>query len=383
MFMFSGASFWLLQTGELRPFLGNVWLDIGVLISMIALSAFFSGSETAITSLDDLKLQALIQEQGDPQRIFTLALKNRNRFIVTLLVGNNLVNNFSAIITSNLFALWLGNAGVGIATAIITILLLIFGEITPKSIAINNQLTIFKAVVRPVYGLMCFLSTIGIIPLLEGITQKAVRLFHSPGVDEEDSIKDLQLMVDILGGKGKINLTQKDLLQRTLKLNQTTARNVLKPRIEMETISQDSTLEEALAQCLDSGYSRLPVQGDSKDQIIGIVHLKQVLQRLQNPDQGSEKNPDRPSDQKTVLVTEIMDHPTFVPETKAIVPLLKEMLHQRLHLAIVVDEYGGTVGLVTLEDLLEEIVGEIYDESDSPPPPNLFQGSSHPQRQEW
>jgi CBS domain containing-hemolysin-like protein len=111
------------------------------------------------------------------------------------------------------------------------------------------------------------------------------------------------------------------------------------------------------------------VQGDSKDQIIGILHLKQVLQKLQDPDQ------------KTVLVTEIMDYPTFVPETKAIVPLLKEMLHQRLHLAIVVDEYGGTVGLVTLEDLLEEIVGEIYDESDSPPPPNA--GELRTQRQEW
>lgn len=363
MFIFSGASFWLLQTGELRPMLGSIWLDIAVLISMISLSAFFSGSETAITSLDDLKLQALIQEQGDPQRIFTLASKNRNRFIITLLVGNNLVNNFSAIITSNLFALWLGNAGVGIATAIITILLLIFGEITPKSIAINNQLVIFKAVVRPVHGLMCFLSTIGIIPMLEGITEKAIRIFHSPGVDEEQSIKDLQLMVEILGGKGKINLTQKDLLQRTLKLNQTTARNVLKPRIEMETLSQDSTLEQALAYCLESGYSRLPVQGDSKDKIIGILHLKQVLKQLQNPDQ------------KNILVTEIMDYPTFVPETKAIVPLLKEMLHQRLHLAIVVDEYGGTVGLVTLEDLLEEIVGEIYDESDSPPPPHVLPGS--------
>ncbi|MGA1408807.1 MAG: hemolysin family protein [Prochlorotrichaceae cyanobacterium] len=359
MFIFLGASFWLLQTGELRPLLGNLWLDLGVLVAMVSLSALFSGSETAITSLDDLKLQALIQEQGDPQRIFTLALKNRNRFIITLLVGNNLVNNFSAILTSNLFALWLGNAGVGIATAMITILLLIFGEITPKSIAINNQLPVFKAVVRPIYGLMRFLSTLGIIQILEKIAEKAIRLFHTPGADEGESIKDLQLMVEILGGKGKINLTQKDLLQRTLKLNQTTVRSVLKPRIDMETLAQDMTLDQALAYCLESGYSRLPVQGNSKDIIVGIVHLKQVLQRLQDPEQ----------DNANVLVTTIMDHPTFVPETKAIVPLLKEMLHQRIHLAIVVDEYGGTVGLITLEDLLEEIVGEIYDESDSPPPP--------------
>jgi CBS domain containing-hemolysin-like protein len=354
---FLGASF-LLQTNTLQPVLGNFWLDVTVLVGMILLSAFFSGSETAITSLDDLKLQSLIQEQGDPHRIFTLVLQKRNRFIIALLVGNTLVNNFSAILTSNLFALWLGNAGVGLATGVITILLLIFGEITPKSVAINNQLLIFKWVVRPVYSLVSFLSALGIIPILESITQKAVRMFHSSSTDEGESLKDLQLMVEILGGKGKINLIQKDLLQRTLELNQTAVRTVLKPRIEMETLSQEATLQEAIDQCLESGYSRLPVQGDSKDQIVGIVHLKTLLKSLK------DSNPSQ------TLVTTIMDSPYFVPDTKAIVPLLKEMLHQHIHLAIVVDEYGGTVGLVTLEDLLEEIVGEIYDESDTLPHPS-------------
>jgi Mg2+/Co2+ transporter CorB len=146
----------IFATSDIGPLLGNVWIDIGILVLMLVLSAFFSGSETAITALDNLKLRALINDQGDPSGMFRLVLEKRSRFITTLLVGNNLVNNFSAILTSNLFAVWLGNAGLGIATAVVTFLVLIFGEITPKSLAINNIMPIFTAVVRPIYGCLAF-----------------------------------------------------------------------------------------------------------------------------------------------------------------------------------------------------------------------------------
>ena len=342
----------------INPLLGSIWLDITVLSMMIVLSAFFSGSETAITALDNLKLRALIEEKGDPKRIFSLVLQNRTRFITTLLVGNNLVNNFSAVLTSNLFAVWFGSAGVGIATAVITLLLLIFGEITPKSLAINNVISFFKLAVQPIYWLSRLLTSVGIIPLLEIMTQAAIRFFQGGVTQPAESVRELRLLIEILGGKGQLDLEKHQLLNKALMLDRLTARDVVKSRIDMQTISHQAALEDLVSLCLATGYSRIPVQGGSKDQIVGIVHLKKALQQLTWATQQGKA--------KGGLVTEVMVPPVYVPEMKQLADLLKEMLQQRVHMAIVVDEYGGTVGLVTLEDLLEELVGEIYDESDFP-----------------
>lgn len=347
------------------PLLGDVRLDLSVLVVMLILSGFFSGSETAITALDNLKLRALIKEQGDPHRIFTVVLNNRARFITTLLVGNNLVNNFSAILTSNLFAIWFGSAGLGLATGIITLLVLIFGEITPKSLAINNVMPIFKFAVRPIYWLSRVLSWLGIIFFMETIAQTAIRIFQGNVTQQGESVKDLQLLIEVLGGKGQLSLDKHQLLNKALMLDRLTARDLVKPRIDMRTISHEASLEDLVNLCLETGYSRIPVQEDSKDQIVGVVHLKRALQQLQSLRQASHLGqPEQPGGDG---VTAAMDPPVYIPETKRVADLLKEMLQQRLHLAIVVDEYGGTVGLVTLEDILEELVGEIYDESDIPP----------------
>lgn len=355
-----------LALAEPRPLLGEVWLDIAVIVLMIALSAFFSSSETAITAFDNFKLRGLIKDQGDPTGIFRLVLENRTRFITTLLVGNTLVNNFSAILTSNLFALWLGSSGLGIATAVVTVLVLIFGEITPKSLAIINTLPIFRFTVRPIYALTRLFTWLGIVPFFETITQKTIQIFQGNFEKNTpcETLKDLSLMIELLGGKGKLDLYKHDLLSKTLKLDELMARDLVKPRIDMKTISHEASLEALVNLCLESGYSRIPVQGESKDEIVGIVHLKQALRTLRSRNGSAaaygekEVLPDR--------VTEAMDLPFYVPETKHVPSLLKEMLQQRLHIAIVVDEYGGTVGLVTLEDILEELVGEIYDESDPP-----------------
>lgn len=349
---------------QLRPLLGEVWIDITVLIIMIALSAFFSGSETAITAFDNLKLRGLIKQQGDPTGIYKLVLENRTRFITTLLLGNNLVNNFSAILTSNLFAIWLGNAGLGVATAFVTILVLIFGEITPKTLAITNAKAIFMVVARPIYLLSQFFSFFRITNIFETITSQTINLFQgkqAKNTQSGDSLIELQLMIELLGGKGKLDLYRHQLLNKTLMLDQLMARDVVKPRIEMRTISHQASLEEFIKISLETGYSRIPVQEESKDCIIGIVHLKSALQKLR---QVSSEN------QSQMSVVDAMLPPIYIPETKRVANLLKEMLQQRFHIAIVVDEYGGTVGLVTLEDILEELVGEIYDESDLPRPIN-------------
>lgn len=354
--------FYLLTTTEAGPLLGQVWLDMVFIVVMLLLSAFFSGSETAITAFDNFKLRGLIKHQGDPSGIYRLLLENRARFITSLLIGNNLVNNFSAILTSNLFAIWLGNAGLGVATAVVTFLVLIFGEITPKSLAIANTRPVFKLVIRPVYWLSQILSLLGIVYVFETITQKTIKFVQGKqnyNFQQGESLTDLQLMIELLGGRGKLDLYKHQLLNRALMLDDLMAKDVVKPRLEMQTISREANLQDLIDLCLETGYSRIPVQEESKDEIIGIVHLKQALKTVKSKSK---------EDRYEILVTEAMDIPIYIPETKQVASLLKEMLQQHFHMAIVVDEYGGTVGLVTLEDILEELVGEIYDESDIPRP---------------
>ena len=302
----------------MAPVLGDIRLDLLLLICLFLLSAFFAGSETAITALDNLQLRALINKQGDPQGIFRLVLEKRARFITTLLVGNNLVNNLAAILTSNLFVFWFGGAGLGLATAVVTILLLLFGEITPKSLAVNNAMATFQLVVRPVYWLSTLLSPI--IQLFEGIAQVLIRLIQGPSVQPGESLEDLQLLIEVLGGKGQLDLQKRQLLNKALMLDNLSVHQVVKPRVEMRTISHEKTIEDLIDLCLNSGYSRIPVQEESKDEIVGVVHLKQAVQHLKS--QGNES------------VTTIMDPPIYVPETKRVADLLKEMLQQRFHLAI-------------------------------------------------
>ena len=335
---------------QVTPLLGDVRLDLMILVVLLFLSAFFAGSETAITALDNLKLRALMKAEGDPDGLYRLVLEKRARFITTLLVGNNLVNNFAAILTSNLFVIWFGGAGVGLATAVVTFLLLLFGEITPKSLAVNNAMPIFQWVVRPIYWLSILL--LPIIRLFESIVQVVIRFFQSGLKRQDESLQDLQLLIEVLGGRGQLDLQKRQLLNKALMLDNLTVRQVVKPRVEMQTVDHEATMQDVIDICLESGYSRIPVQEESKDSIVGVIHLKSAVQHLKT--QGNE------------VVTVAMDPPVYIPETKRVADLMKEMLHQRLHLAIAVDEYGGTVGLVTLEDLLEELVGEIYDESDSP-----------------
>jgi CBS domain containing-hemolysin-like protein len=340
--------------------LGDLRFDLAILATLILLSALFSGSETAITALDNLKLRALMKEEGDPKGLFRLVLEKRARFITTLLIGNTLVNNATAILTSNLFVLWLGGAGVGIATGVSTVLLLLFGEITPKSLAINHAMSIFRIVVRPIYWLSVVLGPV--IYSFEVIIHALLRLLQGNMVQPSESLEDLELMIEVLGGKGQLDLQKRQLLNKALALDSLSARQVVKPRTEMCTISYEANIQEVIDLCLESGYSRIPVQGESKDEIVGVIHLKRAVQHLKID--GNES------------VAAAMDAPVYMPETKRVADLLKEMLQQRLHLVIVVDEYGGTVGLVTLEDVIEELVGEIYDESDLPRHPRRHVNSA-------
>ncbi|AFY69502.1 protein of unknown function DUF21 [Thalassoporum mexicanum PCC 7367] len=340
------------QSTAAQPTVENTLIQVAALVVLLFLSGLSSASETALTAMDNLKLRSLIQEQSNRRgtNIYSLVLENRTRFITTLLVANNLVNIGATVLTTSLFFGWFGEAGLGIATAVMTVLVLTFGEITPKSIAVNNVLPMFKLIVRPIYWLSVLMSPI--LVLFEGIAQWTIRLFNVGGMPRGESTKDLQLMIEVLGRKGQLDWDKRQILSKTLALDRLSARDVVKSRIDMQTINHDATLEDVITLCLNTGFSRVPVQGESKDQIVGIITLKMALQHQKTDGDG-------------VVANEIMVAPVYVPETKRLADLLREMINQRVHLAIVVDEYGGTVGLVTLEDIIEELVGEIYDESDS------------------
>jgi putative hemolysin len=328
---------------------GEIFTEAFLLVILLIASALCSASETAITALDNLKLRSLIREQGDKSGIFTLVMEQRTRFITTLLIANNVVNIGATVIATDAFIKWFGDAGLGIATGIMTILVLAFGEITPKSIAVNNVMPIFKVAVKPIYWLSIVISPI--IFLFEKIAQTAIRVFQVNTMPRAESMQDLQLLIEVLSGKGQLDWDKQQILHKALELDHLSVRKVVKSRIDMQTISHDALLDQAIDLCLETGFSRLPVQEASKDEIVGVVTLKMALQHRRNVG--------------NVLVSEVMVSPVYVPETKRVADLLKEMLAEQLHLAIVVDEYGGTVGLVTLEDVLEELVGEIYDESDT------------------
>jgi putative hemolysin len=323
-----------------------------LLAVLLLVSAFCSGAETAITAMDNLRLESLIEDKGDPQGFYRLVQQQRSQLITSLLLVNNFVNIGIAALATTISIELLGSPLGGlVATLPTTILVLLIGEVAPKSLAVSHPLAVFRWVVGPVYALAVLLR-----PLTHAFECLVGRLFHllelSP-LTSTTSLKDLELLIDVLGQRGLLDWQKRRLFRGALALDGLRARDVAKPRVKMETISHDKTLQDVVKLCLETGYSRIPVQGESKDEIVGVIHLKQALRHLEQ--------------EGNVEVTKAMSPPFFVPETKRVSLLLKEMLRSRQHLGIVVDEFGGTSGLITLEDILEELVGEIYDESDLSP----------------
>ncbi|MEN9203586.1 MAG: hemolysin family protein [Thermostichus sp. DG_1_6_bins_120] len=323
-----------------------------LLVFLLILSGVCSGAETAITAMDNLRLESLIEEQGDPQGLYRLAQQQRSRLITTLLLLNNFVNIAIAALATTISIQLLGpQLGALVATVPVTILVLLFGEITPKSLAVSHPLAVLRWVVWPVHTLSVLLRPF--TQAFEWIVGKFFNLLELSPLTATASLKDLELLIDVLGQRGLLDWQKRRLFRGALALDLIQARDVAKPRVKMETISHDKTLQDVVKLCLETGYSRIPVQGESKDEIVGVIHLKQALRHLEQ--KGNE------------AVTKAMSPPFFVPDTKRISLLLKEMLRSRQHLGIVVDEFGGTTGLITLEDILEELVGDIYDESDLSP----------------
>ncbi|MGQ9511090.1 MAG: hemolysin family protein [Thermaceae bacterium] len=320
----------------------------GFLLGLLLLSAFFSASETAFTTLYPWKVRELAESRGRP---FDLLSRDIARFLTTILVGNNLVNIAATALVTELATQAFGSRGVGYATGVMTFLILFFGEITPKSIAVHHAERIARFSAWPLYALSILLYPVG--RFFSWVSVHLLRLFRleprdTPTVSEEE----LKLILAGAEASGTIAEEEEEMIHSILELEATPVKDLMLPRVEMVAIEASATLEEFLNLVREHRYSRVPVYQGSIDHIVGIAYARDLL------DFYCEE------DLKTRTVASLAHPPYFVPENMDAWDLLRELRRRKVHMAIVVDEFGGTAGLVTLEDVIEEIVGEIYDETD-------------------
>jgi putative hemolysin len=332
--------------------------QIALLAVLFILSGFMSGSETALTAVGEWKIRQIREEGQDPSGVFALLERDRTRFITTLLIGNNLVNIAAAALVTQLSLNMAQATGlsesvaVAYATGLTTLLVLIFGEITPKSLAVHHAVTMSRLVIRPVYYLSILFYPIGL--LFTWIASNLLRFFRlEPRDNPLITENELKLMLRSAEESGVIEAQEEAMIKGVIDLEETVVREVMTPRVEIKAISEDAPLEELARVATEHGYSRLPVYSETIDNIRGIVYSRDLLLYLHKPEALA-----------TTRVAELMNPPYYVPETLDILTLLRDMRLRKNHMAIVVDEFGGTAGLVTLEDLIEEITGEIYDETD-------------------
>ena len=327
--------------------------EIAALIAMIGLSGYFSGLEVALVSIRRSKIEQMLKDKVKGAASLHKLKSNPSRMMSSVNLGNNLASIAATALATDISLKLFGNDGLAIAIGVMTFLILIFGEITPKTYCNANavKVAIKNSRILLIFGYTFF----PIVWIFEIITKGMIKLTGSsdipPGLTE-DEIKEVVEQ----GYKDKaIEKQESELVHGALNFDDIVIRTVMTPRTKMFKLNSKMMLFEALPEINKSGFSRIPVFADNTDQIVGIVHVRDVLKKLE-------------SDEKVISLEQIMREPVFVSQEKRVSDLLKEMQGRRTHMAIVLDEFGGVEGCVTLEDLLEEIVGEIEDETDTEKP---------------
>ena len=319
---------------------------IGIVV-LVIFSAYFSATETAFTSVNRIRIKNLAGD-GDKKAKVVLDLSEKfDSLLSTILVGNNIVNIAMSSMATVLFIQWYPMYGATIATIVITLVVLIFGEISPKSLAKENPEK-FAMLSAPL--LKFFMVILSPINWIFGQWKKLIaRLFNSSGVNPitED---ELLTIVEEAETEGGIDGDQSELIQNAIEFNDLEAWDVLTPRVDIKAIEIDETQDEIAELFLSTGFSRLPVYEDDLDNIVGVLNQKDFHNYIKGTD---------------VPVSEYVKPVIFVAGSMKIAQLLKRLQTVKTHIAIIVDEYGGTSGLVTMEDIIEELVGEIYDEHDA------------------
>ncbi len=327
----------------------DLWIEISTLAVLIGLSGFFSGLEVALVGVRKSKVVQLYNEGKKGSKALHKLKMNPSWMMSSVNLGNNLVNvGASALATSVAIRLF-GNDGLGIAVGVMTFLILIFGEITPKTYCNANST---KIALKYAPVLLAFSYVFyPVVKFFEIITRGVVKMTgssHTPPPITEEEIKGV---IDQGLEEKAIEKDEMELVHGALKFDDTVIRSVMTPRTKMFSLNAKMLLFEALPEINQSGHSRIPICGDTSDDIVGFIHVRDVLKELER-------------DNKMTSLEKIARKPVFVSQEKMVSALLKEMKGRKTHMAIVVDEHGGVEGLVTLEDLLEEIVGEIEDETD-------------------
>ena len=318
-----------------------------VLIVLLLLSGFFSSAETALFSISRAKARHIAKEKGFTNTLIKKMKDDPHRLLTTILIGNNLVNVAAAALATSITIELVASNAVGIATGIMTALILIFGEIIPKSVATRNNVLIARLVILPLYWLSILFSPI--IYLLNFIPRLTRKVQRKSRVTEEE----LMTFVEVVEEEGGIEEEEKELIHNIFEFDDTSASEIMTPRADMFVINVDEELNvEAV---IRSGFSRIPVIEEDIDHVIGILNIKDLFMH-------------QVTSAKQTDVRRVMSEPYFVPENKKLDHLLQEFKRRKQHIAIVVDEHGGVSGLITLEDALEEIVGEIIDETDKVEP---------------
>ena len=328
----------------------DLWIMIAILVVCVALSAFFSSSETAFTSANRVKLKTMAAN-GNKRAKMALALsEDYDRLITTILIGNNIVNIAGSSLATSLFLVLLvnhQNLVTPVSTAVMTIIILIFGEVSPKAIAKESPETLAMTF-APVLKFLCTIFT----PFAIFFTQLKKLLTRIFDTEDGESFieEELMTMVEEAESEGDMEHHEGELIRSAIEFNDDRdVLNVMTPRVDVTSIEDTATIEEAAELFRSSGYSRVPVYHEDMDHIVGILNEKDFYLMTHK---GCTE------------IVQIMTPPVYAPSTLKLSKLLKLFQAQKTHLIIVLDEFGGTEGIVTMEDVLEELVGEIYDEHD-------------------
>lgn len=324
-------------------------LQLVILILLILLSAFFSSAETALTTVNKLRVQTLIEQENKTAKTLSKVIEDSGKLLSTILIGNNIVNMSASSLTTVMVTNLFGSTAVGIGTGVITLLILIFGEITPKTLAATHAEPIALAYARIIYGLMKIMTPI--IFVVSNLANGVMFLLRIDPNAKNNTLTEheLRTIVNVSQENGVIENEEKQMIYNVFDFGDSVAKDVMVPRIDMTFVDVESTYEELIEIFKVHKHTRFPVYEDNTDNIIGIINVKDLI--LLSPAEDFS-------------IRNILRSPYFTYEYKTTASLMVDMRKASVNLAIVLDEYGATAGLITLENLLEEIVGEIRDEYD-------------------
>ena len=326
-------------------------IQLVVLIVLLLLSAFFSSSETALTTVSKIKLKTLADEGNKSAAKVLQVTENPGKLLSTILIGNNIVNISASALATTFTTELFGSKFVGISTGILTILVLIFGEVTPKTLATQYSVKMSMIFVHPIKFLMVILTpAIWLLDLLTGIIFKILRVDTSAKNTMTES--ELRAVVDVSHEDGVIEPEEKFMISNVVDFGDALSKDIMIPRADIVCADIDSTYEELVEIFRAEKFSRIPIYEDSKDSIIGLLYLKDLFFYSQTHDMSK-------FDLKSIL-----RQPIFVYEYQKTSQIFADMKTSSVTMAVVLDEYGATSGIITMEDLIEEIVGEIRDEYD-------------------